>query len=121
MLWKLAADAVVLVHLFWILFILLGALIGRHVAWVKWLHLGALAFSFCLQVFDWVCPLTYLEVWLRRQHDPSLGYAGDFLAHYAAEVVYLSLPPDVVLAVTLLVISLSFWAYWGRSAGGGVR
>ncbi|MDE3244368.1 MAG: DUF2784 domain-containing protein, partial [Nitrospirota bacterium] len=93
MVWKLAADVVVLIHLLWIGFILFGALLVRWRGWVKWLHAGALLFSVCLQLFNWTCPLTWLEVWLRRQHDPALTYTGDFLAHYAEELVYLQVPP----------------------------
>ncbi len=111
MIWKLAADAVVLIHLLWIGFILFGALAGCRYGWVKWLHVGALVFSLCLQLFHWVCPLTYLEVWLRRQHDPTLTYTGDFLAYYAERLVYLQLSPSVVLGATVLVIGFSVWAY----------
>jgi cytochrome c biogenesis protein CcdA len=111
MLFKLAADLVVLFHLLWILFILAGAVIGRLIAWVKWLHVGALVFSLLLQLFRWTCPLTYLEVWLRRQHDPSLGYTGDFLAHYAERLVYLQVSPFAVFLTTLLVVGFSAWAY----------
>ncbi len=112
MLWKLAADLVVVIHLLWILFIIFGALIGRRIVWVKWLHIGALAFSVVLQIFHWICPLTYLEVWLRSRHGRSLAYSGDFIAHYAEELVYLTAPPGVVLGVTFAVIGLSLWAYW---------
>jgi hypothetical protein len=112
MIWKLAADAVVLIHLLWIGFILFGALLVWWRGWVKWLHVGALAFSLCLQLFHWICPLTYLEVWLRRQHDPTLTYTGDFLAHYAERLVYLQVPPLAVFLTTLLVVGCSTWAYW---------
>jgi len=111
---KLAADFVVVIHLLWILFIVFGALIGRLVAWVKWLHVGALTFSICLQLFDWICPLTYLEVWLRQRHDPALGYAGDFFAHYVERLVYLQAPRETVLIATLVVVGLSAWAYRPR-------
>ncbi len=112
MLWKLAADIVVVIHLLWILFIIGGALIGRRIVWVKWVHIGALVFSLALQLFGWICPLTYLEVWLRSRHDPSLAYAGDFIAHYAEGLVYLTAPPGIVLGATVIVIGLSTWAYW---------
>lgn len=114
MAFKLAADAVVVLHLLWIVFIVGGALIGRRIAWLKWLHVGALVFSVCLQVFGWICPLTYLEVWLRRRHDPTLGYTGDFVAHYAEHLVYLPAPREVVFLVTLAVVGLSAWAYRPR-------
>jgi hypothetical protein len=111
MIFKVAADLVVLFHLSWILFLIFGALIGRRIAWVKWVHVGALVFSLLLQLFGWICPLTYLEVWLRRQHDPSIGYTGDFLAHYAERLVYLQVSPWAVFIATLLVVGLSALAY----------
>src|SRR5574341_1842601 len=115
MLWNLAADLVVFIHLLWIVFIIGGAVIGRRTVWVKWLHVGALTFSFLLQGFHWICPLTYLEVWLRRGADPSAGYPGDFLAHYAERLVYLPAPPAAVFCATVLIVGLSLWAYWPRS------
>lgn len=116
MVWKLAADAVVVLHLLWILFIIFGALLARRIALVKWLHVAALAFSLGLQLFGWICPLTYLEVWLRQRHDPALGYTGDFLAQYAERLVYLPAPPEMVLAITLVIVGASAWAYWPRGA-----
>lgn len=111
MIWKLAADGLVLVHLLWIGFILFGALVGRRRRWVKWLHVGALAFSLCLQLFRWVCPLTYLEAWLRRQYDPALTYRGDFIAYYAERLVYLQVSPPALFVATLLVVGCSAWMY----------
>ncbi len=114
MVWKVAADVVVVVHLLWIAFIIGGALIGRRLAWVMWVHIGALIFSVLLQVFGWICPFTYLEVWLRLQHDPALSYTGAFIAHYAERLVYLRTSREAVLIGTLLVVVLSAWAYWPR-------
>ena len=112
--WTLAADFLVVIHLLWIVFLIGGAMIGRWIVWVKWLHVGALTFSLLLQVFRWICPLTFLEVWLRRRADPSGGYPGDFLAHYAERLVYLPVPPDAVLLATVFIVGLSAWAYWPR-------
>ncbi len=110
--WNLAADLVVLIHLLWIAFIIGGAVIGRRIGWVRWLHVGALTFSILLQLFRWICPLTFLEVWLRRQADPTAAYPGDFLAHYAQRLVYLPAPPEAVFFATVVIVSLSAWAYW---------
>src|SRR3990172_1056576 len=105
--YKIAADLVVVIHLAWILFLILGALVGRYVVWVKRLHIGGLAFSLLLQVFSWYCPLTYLEVWLRARHDPSLSYTGSFIAFYAERLVYLEVPREAVLFMTGLLIAFS--------------
>lgn len=105
-----AADAVVVLHLFWIVFLILGALPGSRWQWVKWTHLAALAFSIALQVFGWICPLTHLEIWLR-----SLGgaqpYEGTFIRQYVEQAVYAEIPSDALLIGTLIIVALSWWLY----------
>ena len=108
----IAADVVVWVHLAWILFLIFGALVGRFVLWVKWIHVGGVVFSIFLQIFSWFCPLTHLEIWLRSRHDPSLTYEGSFIARYAEQLVYLDISRTAVLTGTLGVIIFSAWLYW---------
>jgi len=105
-----AADAVVALHLLWILFLIMGALPGRRWAWVQWTHLAALAFSIVLQVFGWICPLTYLEAWLRKLGGAQ-PYEGTFIRHYVEQIVYADIPRGVLLAGTLMVVALSLWRY----------
>ena len=109
-----AADAVVVIHLLWILFLILGALPGSRWAGVKWTHLAALVFSIALQVFGWICPLTHLEVWL-RQLGGAQPYEGTFIRQYIEQVVYVEIPRGALFAGTLLVVALSLWLYfWPR-------
>jgi hypothetical protein len=114
MIYKIAADIAVAIHLGWILFLIFGALIGRYRPWVKWLHIGGLAFSLALQIFSFYCPLTYLEVWLRSQHDPALAYTGSFIAHQAERLVYLELSRSAVLAGTVVLVLFSGGWYLKR-------
>jgi len=77
MIYKILADAVVLMHssdAFRLdLFLFLGAYVGTRVRMLRTLHLAGLAFALVTQVFGWYCPLTTLEVWLRSKHDPRLA------------------------------------------------
>jgi hypothetical protein len=108
-----AADLVVLIHLLWIVFLIFGALPGRRWVWVKWTHLGSLAFSVLLQLFGWVCPITYLEAWLRTAGGAQ-PYEGTFIRHYLESVVYATLPANAIFIGTLVVIGVSLWLYFGR-------
>ena len=117
MFWNLAADVVVVIHLFWIAFIIAGGVIARWIRWVKWIHIGSLSFSVLLQIFRWICPLTRLEGWLRQRADPAAGYPGDFIAHYAERLVYLPASPWMVLAATAVIVLIWVWVYWPRSDG----
>lgn len=111
MIYAVLADAVVVLHLLWILFLILGAMPGRRIRWVRWLHLSALAFSINLQLMRGVCPLTHLEVWLRRRSGGG-DYTGSFLGHYAERLVYTRIDPVWLLAGTLLVVAATLWTYW---------
>jgi hypothetical protein len=101
-LFLVAADAVVILHLLWIVFLILGALPGRRWAWVKWMHIASLAFSVALQVFSWICPLTYLEIWLRKLGGAQ-PYEGTFIRHYVDQVVYAEIPRNALFIGTCRV------------------
>jgi hypothetical protein len=106
------ADSVVVLHLLWIVFLIFGAIPGYFFRWVKYVHLGALAFSIVLQLFGWICPLTHLEVWLRRQRAPASTYSGGFIRHYVEKIVYVDISPPLILLGTLLVVAISLSVYF---------
>src|SRR5712671_2866941 len=111
MIYDIAADVVVTFHFIWILFLIGGAAIGRRVRWVMWTHLTALGYSVLLQVFSWICPLTYLEAWLRSRSGGK-SYAGSFIAHYLEKLVYLEISRGGLLFVTIMVIGTSAVVYY---------
>lgn len=109
-----AADAVVVVHLLWIVFLILGALPGSRWPWVKWTHLAGLTHAIVQQAFDWTCSLTHLEVWLRKQ---AQSREGIFTRNYVEQIVYAGVPPSVALIGTAMVVVLSAWLYLGPRPG----
>jgi hypothetical protein len=117
MIYRLLADGVVLFHFLWILFLIFGGFWGRRYRWVRLVHVPALFFAAWVELLDWYCPLTHLEVWLRRRQAPSLGYSGSFIAHYLERVIYLDVPRWVVVALTLLLCGVNGWLYFGRRRG----
>ena len=66
MVYRLAADALVLLHLGFILFVLLGGLLVLKWHWLAWLHLPAAAWGAAVELFHLYCPLTPWENALRR-------------------------------------------------------
>jgi Protein of Unknown function (DUF2784) len=102
--YRLAADAVVLVHAAYVLFILVGqVLILAGILW-RWgwirnirfrlLHLAAIAFVVFESLAGIVCPLTTLEQYLRDRAG-QVSYRGDFLANFAHEFLFYDLEPWV--------------------------
>jgi hypothetical protein len=114
MLYKVLADIVVLIHFLWIVFLFFGAFWGIKNKGAKIFHLSGLAFAFIIQIFDWYCPLTHLEVWLRSKHSPFLTYAGSFIIHYVEKIVYIEISRFVVLIFTILLCGLNAWLYLGK-------
>ena len=109
--YKILTDIVVLTHFLWILFLFFGAFLGRRNKALKIFHLSGLFFALLIQVFDWYCPLTYLEVWLRSKHDPGLIYAGSFIMHYVERIVYMELSHQFIFAFTIFLLGFNIWFY----------
>jgi hypothetical protein len=87
MLYQFAADAVLLLHLAFILFALLGAAITAWWRWMPIVHLPSAAWGFFVEITGRVCPLTYLENYLRIKAGQS-GYAESFIEHYLLAIIY---------------------------------
>jgi|SRR4030042_4504260 len=111
MLHKILADIVVLIHFLWIIFLFLGAYWGKRYKAVKIFHLSGLVFAFIIQIFDWYCPLTHLEVWLRSKHDPTLSYTGSFIIYYVEKIVYIEFSRYLVLILTIFLCGFNAWFY----------
>ena len=111
MLYRVLADIVVLVHFLWIVFLFFGALLGVRYRAAKVLHIIGLGYALVLHAFGWYCPLTHIEIWARRQHEPELAYAGSFVIHYLEELIYFTLPNSSLLLVTLLLCAFNAWYY----------
>ncbi|HEY5789967.1 MAG TPA: DUF2784 domain-containing protein, partial [Gammaproteobacteria bacterium] len=91
MLYRLLADGVLLLHLAFVVFVLLGALLALRWRWLPWLHLPAVAWGALVELNGWLCPLTPLEVRLRILAGDA-GYAGGFVERYLLPLVY---PPGL--------------------------
>jgi hypothetical protein len=112
MVYKILADFVVLVHFSWIVFLIAG--LGRRYRTIRIFHMAGLGFAVLLQIFGWYCPLTYLEIWLREKHDPSITYKGSFIIHYVEKLVYINLTREMVFVLTLMLVSVSACLYLKR-------
>lgn len=109
--YRILADVVVCIHFIWIVFLFIGGVWGKRQRLLRVIHWSGLAFALVIQAFDWYCPLTHLEVWLRSLHDPSLQYSGSFIVHYVERLVYLDLSREVVLFFTFVLVALNAWLY----------
>ncbi len=111
MFYRVLADIVVVVHLFWILFLIGGAYWGRKKGEVILLQGAGFGFAVASQIFGWYCPLTHLEVWLREKQGTAQVYPGSFIAHYAGQLVYADVSPTIVFVSTIVLIIVNVWIY----------
>ncbi|MBD9484764.1 DUF2784 domain-containing protein [Pseudomonas sp. PDM14] len=112
MIWRLAADGVVLVHLAFILFVLFGGLLVLRWPRLMLLHLPAAAWGFAVEVLHLYCPLTPLENHL-RQTAGQAGYDGGFIEHYLIPLIYpAGLTPQIQLWLGGVVLVINLLVYW---------
>ena len=107
------ADIVVLIHLAFIVFALLGAVLAIRWPVVLWIHLPMAIWGALVEFSGWICPLTPLENWLRLQGGAS-KYPGDFLAHYILPILYpvgLTRKVQIILGAVVVVVNLSIYGY----------
>lgn len=116
MLYGLFADFVVLLHLLFVLFVILGGVLLLKWPRLIWLHVPAVAWGAFVEFSGWICPLTPLENWLRSQAGET-GYAGDFITRYFSIVLYpegLTRDVQFVLGALVVAINLAVYAWLWR-------
>ena len=116
------ADAVLLVHLAIVLFVIGGAVavvVGNWRAW-RWvngrgfrvLHLVMIAVVVVQAWLGKVCPLTTLESWL-RERGGERGYAEQsFIGHWVQSVLFYEAPPWVFVLAYTAFGALVLWGWW---------
>ena len=113
MLFRLAADAVLVVHLAFILFALLGAALTPRWRWTPIVHVPAAAWGFFVELTGRICPLTHLENYLRIEAGQS-GYPESFVEHYLLAVIYpegLTREIQFVLAGVVVITNAAIYAW----------
>ena len=111
MLYSLTADLVVILHLVFILFALLGAVLVLKWRRLIWVHLPAVIWGSLVELAGWYCPLTPLEQSL-RQAAGGVGYSGGFIEHYLVPLVYpAALTREMQILFGCIVIGLNVFAY----------
>ena len=111
MIFRLLADATVIIHLAFVAFVVCGGLLVLRWRRAAWFHLPAAAWGAWIEFAGWICPLTPLENWLRLQGG-STTYSTSFVERYVLPVLYpASLSRDVQWTLGALVIALNVMVY----------
>jgi hypothetical protein len=107
------ANLVVLVHLTFVLFVVLGGLLVLRWRRLAYLHVPAVIWGAWIELSGGICPLTPLENSLRARAGQA-GYSGGFIEHYVLAVLYpsgLTRVIQIVLGATVLLLNLAVYFY----------
>ena len=108
----LLADAVLVLHLAFILFVLFGALLVLKWRWIAWLHLPAVFWGAYVEFSGSYCPLTPLENDF-RQRAGEAGYSGGFIDHYVTGWIYPDgLTREIQIVIGAAVLIVNAFVYW---------
>ena len=97
------AEAILLLHLLWCGWVLLGWTVTRSRPVLRAFHIASLVYAIVIELVPWPpCPLTMAESWLeaRAGIEPARG---PFLAHVLDAIVYPDLPEWLVVGGAVLV------------------
>jgi hypothetical protein len=118
----MAADVVLLLHVLFVAFVILGLVlifVGRSLGWnwvrnpwFRLIHLIAIAVVVLQSWLRVICPLTTLEMELRSRAGDGV-YPGSFIAHWLETILYYQAPPWVFMvcytAFGAMVAASWFW------------
>ncbi len=116
--YSLAADALLIVHLAFICFVVLGGLLVLRWRWLALLHLPSAVWGALIEFQGWICPLTPLEQRWRAAAGQA-GYTGSFIEHYLVPVLYpdgLDRHTQLLFGALVVVINAAVyaWLLWRR-------
>ncbi len=117
MVYPLLADLVVICHVAFILFAVLGGLLLLRQRWWAWIHAPAFLWAGIIELTGGICPLTPLENRLR-----TLGggetYRGGFMDYYLIPLLYpetLTREIQIVLGVFVILLNVGLYTcFWRR-------
>lgn len=119
--YRFLADAVLVVHFGFVLFVVGGLVVvvaGNRLRW-RWVnrrwfrlaHLAAIAFVVLQTWLGQLCPLTNLESWLRVQAGGG-AYDRSFIEHWLRRLIFFEAPFWVFTAAYTVFAGLVMWAWW---------
>ena len=100
LMWYLiAADVVLVVHLLFIGFVVVGSFLTWRWPRLIWVQLPAMVYGVLVEFVGFACPLTALQNLLLRRAGRT-GYRGGFISHYLIQVIY---PPGLTRGLQIVL------------------
>lgn len=107
------AALVLILHLIWILWVILGAFWTRRRRWLAWLHILSLFWAIIVEISPWPCPLTLAEQFFEANAG-TMPYRGSFLVHYLDQLVYPNVSEGLLTWCAVAVCMVNLGIYYRR-------
>ncbi|MEM9515711.1 MAG: DUF2784 domain-containing protein [Actinomycetota bacterium] len=120
--WRVGADVVMVTHLSFVVFVVVGGALAVRWRRALWIHLATALYGVTILIVGFTCPLTPLEKALRARAGQA-GYDGGFVEHYVVGVLYPGeLTPIITvgLAAGLIAVNAAIYVVVIRRSAGGV-
>ncbi|HTZ40473.1 MAG TPA: DUF2784 domain-containing protein [Syntrophales bacterium] len=117
MIYRIAADIVIVIHVLWIAFVILGFPFALWLNNARWrlIHLAAVIWMVLMQVNHAICPLTYLEAWLKSEGRAAEVYSGKFIIETIERLIYVdSVTLEKIMYATSAYFALIVLSFWFR-------
>ena len=115
MFYTIAADLVIFLHFLWIAFVILGFPIFLYFNLPKCrvLHLCALIAMVGMQLTRTICPLTYLEAYLKSKGESRWVYPGQFTIDTIEKLIYVEdLTLEKITYATIIFLAFVLLTFW---------
>ncbi len=118
--YKILAEVIMIIHLLWIMFMILGfvynivGLFNKKLFknfWIRTLHLLGILYVAGLYVFDKYCPLTILEAKFRQKFDPTFSQPDSFIIFHLEKIIYPKINPIFIIVPTIFIAVFSLFLY----------
>lgn len=113
MIYLLLAEAVVVLHFAFIVFVVLGAFTAFRWPKMAWVHVPCALWGAWIEITGGICPLTPFEVRFRRMGGAE-GYTGGFIDHYLTPIIYpsgLTRADQFLLAGLVVAVNLGAYGF----------
>src|SRR5687768_7020895 len=111
---RASADLVLVAHFAFVLFVIFGGFLVWRWPRVAWIHLPVAVYGAVIEFLGFICPLTPLEVSLRRRgREPRSE--GVFIELYIAAAIFPSSRTrhvQIILGVGVLALIILVYAIW---------
>jgi len=111
--YEFLATFTLIIHFFFIIFVIFGGLLFFIKAWTLYFHIPAFIYGAYVEFTQSICPLTYLENYFLTKANLAT-YSTSFIQNYLYAIIYpinLTKEIQISLGIILIIINLIIYGF----------